>query len=456
MRILLKCPTRNRPQKIISTLNAYMKLANHPEQIGVAISCDDDDTSMSRNLVQEELHRILRPTAWHRIFMSPNKNKIQACNANIDEIDWKWDIVVLVSDDMIPQVQGYDDVIRAHMTPDTNTILWFNDGYQGEKLNTLCVFGRKMYDHFGYMYNPEYKSLFCDTELTDLCRGELKSRCTYIPYCIIRHEHPGTGYAQNMDALYQQNQRYWSEDMYTYIRRKAYDYDVTFLIPTITGREKSLENLQASIHEKMERLASGVRYKINLAYDNRQMSIGAKRQNLLQAAEGKYSAFIDDDDGITDAYIEDLVQTIRGGYQVMRLRGQINPYTFTHSLENSLSSPMARGNVFLRPPNHLNPMMTDVAKLIPFRDAVRGEDLDWTIRLAKCGFFTNEYKSDDSRIHYIYNVRGTVHPDTLELQSRTSYETMLSMIWTSNGSEHPVRTAAETTLRLTPRGFVYR
>ena len=241
MRILLKCPTRNRPQKIISTLNAYMKLANHPEQIGVAISCDDDDTSMSRNIVHEELHRILRPTAWHRIFTSPNTNKIEACNANMTEIDWEWDIVLLVSDDMIPQVQGYDDVIRAHMTPDTNRILWFNDGFQGEKLNTLCVFGRTMYNHFGYIYNPEYKSLFCDTELTDLCRGELKSRCVYIPYCIIRHEHPGTGYAQNMDALYQQNQRYWSQDMYTYIRRKAYEYDMTFLIPTIPGREQSLE-----------------------------------------------------------------------------------------------------------------------------------------------------------------------------------------------------------------------
>ena len=458
MRILLKCPTRNRPQKIMSTLTAYMKLANHPEKIGVAISCDDDDTSMSRNLVHEELHRILWPAAWHRIFTSPNKNKIQACNANIHEIEWEWDIIVLVSDDMIPQVQGYDDVIRAHMTPDTNTILWFNDGYQGEKLNTLCVFGRKMYDHFGYLYNPEYKSLFCDTELTDLCRGELKSRCVYIPYCIIRHEHPGTGYAQNMDALYQQNQRYWNEDMYTYIRRKAYEYDVTFLIPTITGREKSLENLQASIREKMERLAPGVRYKINLAYDNRQMSIGVKRQNLLQAAEGKYFVFIDDDDDLTDAYVEDLVQTIQGGYHVMRLRGKIEPYTFTHSLENSLSSPMARGNVFVRPPNHLNPMMSDVAKLIPFRDAVRGEDLDWAIRLAKSGFLTNEYKSDDSRIHYIYNVRGTVHPDTLELQSRTSYETMLSMIWTTTGSaERPVRTAVEQpTLRLTPRGFVSR
>jgi hypothetical protein len=249
----------------MSTLREYMRLANHPEQLGVAISCDEDDTSMSRNLVQEELHRILNKTAWHRIFMGSNKSKIEACNANMGEIDWEWDIVVLVSDDMIPQVQGYDDVIRAHMTPDTNRILWFDDGHQGNKLNTLTMFGRQMYSHFGYLYHPNYKSLFCDTELTDLCKGELKDRCVYVPYCIIRHEHPGTCYAQNMDALYERNQKFWNEDMYTYIRRKRYEYDVTFLIPTIAGREQSLHKLLASLREKMTRIAPHLRYKINLA-----------------------------------------------------------------------------------------------------------------------------------------------------------------------------------------------
>ena len=148
MKILLKCPTRSRPQRVIETLTKYIKMANHPELLGIAVSCDTDDTSMSRNLVQEELHRLLQKVSWHRLYYSPNKTKIQACNSNMDEIDYYWDIVVLVSDDMIPVIQGYDDVIRNHMKtryPDTNGLLWFNDGCQGEKLNTLCVYGRKFY-----------------------------------------------------------------------------------------------------------------------------------------------------------------------------------------------------------------------------------------------------------------------------------------------------------------------
>lgn len=466
MRILLKCPTRSRPQKAMLTLSRYIETCSHPELLGVAVSCDVDDTSMTKNLVQEELHRVLRRAAWHNIFFSNNTSKISACNANMSEIPWEWQIIVLVSDDMIPQINGWDDVIRNYMTaryPDTNGILWFNDGFQGDKLNTLSIYGRKMYDELGYLYYPEYKSLFCDTELTDRCRGDLASRTTYIPYCIIRHEHPGTGYAQNMDALYMTNQKHWNHDMYVYIRRKTYRYDMSFLIPTIPGRESSLQRLVGSVREKMARIAPELKYEISLGFDNKEQSIGMKRQNMIQAAAGKYSVFIDDDDEITDAYIEDLAETVRGSYPVMRLRGQISQYTFTHSLENKLTDSMARGEVFLRPPNHLNPMMTDVAKLIHYKDAIRGEDLDWTIRMARAGFLTHECKSDDSRIHYIYNMGDRkVDQGSLTFQQQTSYETMLSMVWTPNGPQVPSaqlppnRAAGPPALRLTPRGFVSR
>jgi hypothetical protein len=282
----------------------------------------------------------------------------------------------------------------------------------------------------------------------------------YVPYCIIRHEHPGTGYAQNMDALYDRNQKYWNEDMYTYIRRKHYDHDISFLIPTIAGREKSLVRLTDSIHEKMARLAPHLRYTINLSFDNREMSVGMKRQKLIQESKAKYSAFIDDDDEITDAYIEDMYKMIQESYPVMRLRGRIDPYTFTHSLENTLKGAMARGEVFLRPPNHLNPMMTDVAKLIHYKDALRGEDLDWTIRMARTGFLTSEYRSDDSRIHYIYNMGDRkVDPGSITFQENTSYETMLSMVWTPTGPQVPTPQVSTpqpppSKLRLTSRGFV--
>lgn len=441
----------------MATLTQYMKLASRPDLLGVAISCDTSDTTMSRNLVHEEIHRILSKTAWHRIFVSPNTSKIEACNANMAEIPWEWDIVVLVSDDMIPHVQGYDDVIRNSMAtrfPDTDGIVWLNDGAQGEALNTLTIFGRRMYDSFGYLYHPDYKSLFCDTELTDLCTGRLKEKCVYMSQCIIRHEHPGTGFPQRMDALYQHNQKFWSADMRTYIRRKSYPHHLSILIPTIPGREASLQSLLRSISEKIQRNAPDMTYKIDIAFDNCETSIGLKRQSLLKGATGRYTAFIDDDDDITDEYIQDTWACIQGGYDVMRLRGSIGPYTFTHSLEFPLTSPMAIGEVFVRPPNHLNPMLSDIGKLIPFKNAVRGEDLDWTVSLSKSGFLTREYRADASRIHYIYNLGDRpILRETLDAQRNMTYGSMLNMIFTP---VEPPTPPPPKKLRLTlgPRGFV--
>ncbi len=459
MKILLKCPTRSRPRRVYDTLALYIRLASRLDLLGIAVSCDEDDTTMGN---VTNLEGLLSRCAWSRIFRSPNKSKIEACNANMCDIDWDWDIVVLVSDDMVPKIRGYDEIIRSHMMArfaDRDGILWCNDGCQEDKLNTLCVFGRQFYDRQGYIYAPEYKSFFCDTELTDQCRTIYKDKCLYIPYCIIQHEHPGTGFPQTMDKLYQHNQTFWNQDMYTYIRRKTYAYDWSVLIPTIPGREASLQSLLTSIREKVTRLCPDLRVEYCIKFDNRELSVGKKRDLLLQGAQGKYMAFIDDDDSITDAYIEDVVATIQGSYPAMRLRGQIGPYTFTHSLDNKLTDPMVVGDVFLRPPNHLNPMLTDIAKLIRFGDAVRGEDLDWTIRLAKTRFLTHEYKSNSDRIHYIYNIGSRIiNEGTLENQRRTSYETMLKMVWTPNRAVLPSsgETPRGPILRLGPHGFVSR
>ena len=168
-------------------------------------------------------------------------------------------------------------------------------------------------------------------------------------------------------------------------------------------------------------------------------------------------SFVDDDDLLTDAYFEDALATIQGDFHVCRLRGQMNQYTFTHSVANTLDKPMCEGDVFLRPPNHLNVMLSEIGKLFTFGNAVRGEDLDWTIRLAKSCNLQREYTSDPSRIHYIYNLgTRTVLPETVEMQRRTNYQTMLKMVWLDGGAAVPTNESESRRggLRLSARGFV--
>ena len=452
MRILLKCPTRSRPRQVIRILSRYVNLANRKDLLGICVSCDEDDISMNNTAIKDEVMRTIESVSWKGLFFENNKTKIEAVNADMNQIQWNWDIVVLISDDMSPQVQGYDEVIRCHMIarfPDTDGIVWVNDGTQQRNLNTLSILGRRMYHRFGYIYHPSYKSLFCDTEFTDYCTPE---NSVYIPYCLIRHEHPGTGFPERGDALYAKNQSYWTQDMYNYISRKTYAYDWSILIPTISGREATLQRLLASINEKKLRICPGLCIEICISFDNREMSIGNKRQKLMKDARGKYMSFIDDDDDVTDAYFEDAKSCIEGKFQVCRLRGQMKRFTFTHSIEYNEKSMAAVGEVFTRPPNHLNIMLTDVAKFVPFHDKKIYEDFDWAIRLCKFRFFDKEYQSEPGRIHYIYNLGDRqVFPLHLEWQQTHAVEEMAIK---QTPQAQPERTIKNNGLRFTARGFV--
>ena len=152
-------------------------------------------------------------------------NKIDAVNRDI--VDGDWDIILLASDDMIPEQLGYDDIIRNNMKkyfPNTDGVLWFNDGFQKENLNTLCILGKKYYKRFNYIYYPEYKSTWCDNEFMDV--ANLLGKQKYFANVIIRHEHPDWGFG-NVDKIHQLNHSNLNYDINLYKNRKNFKFGLT-------------------------------------------------------------------------------------------------------------------------------------------------------------------------------------------------------------------------------------
>lgn len=217
LKLLVKFPTRERGQKFLSTLKGYIDKATDNENIIYLISIDSNDLSMSDTVQQTA-------KSYHNnvvFFTGNSKSKVHACNRDIHFVNG-WHILVLGSDDMICQVQGWDDILREEMNtnfPDLDGVLYHPDGYT--KLNTMCIMGKKYYFRFNYIYNPEYISLFCDNEfqeVSQLLNKEFKS-----DKILFRHEHP-VWKGEKYDALMTKNESYYNTDNTTYNKRKAISF----------------------------------------------------------------------------------------------------------------------------------------------------------------------------------------------------------------------------------------
>lgn len=215
MRLVIKYPTRGRPKLFCETLKKWRTMLSGRHHVHFLVSIDEDDTLMNSPIMHSFMGR-QRNLRW---YAGHSKTKIQAVNADLDKLPPDYDILVLASDDMIPVVKGYDDVIATHMKrcfPNLDGCLHFEDGLSVGNLNTLPILGRKLVEGWGFIYHPDYISEWCDNWMQEVTRRDGKEEM--IPRCIIKHEWAGlTG----QDQTFRKNQGFYSQDKATFERHKA-------------------------------------------------------------------------------------------------------------------------------------------------------------------------------------------------------------------------------------------
>ena len=173
--LLLNWATRQRPGKFMKNLDAYLSMASGKHRITVVVSMDKDDLLCNNQHFRKFLDNKKSETVEVIYSYGESLGKIAAINRDIPATPW--DILISTADDMEPAEQGWDDIIVQDMIrefPNMDGALNYNDdprlvekdaeGYK--TLITLPVIGRKLYDRFGYIYHPDYKSESCDDEQT--------------------------------------------------------------------------------------------------------------------------------------------------------------------------------------------------------------------------------------------------------------------------------------------------
>lgn len=187
---------------------------------------------------------------------------------------------------------------------------------------------------------------------------------------------------------------------------------VCLLIPTIEGRETYLMRLIRSLRFQMKKYNGEVVALI--LKDNREMSIGAKRNKLMDWAlmtKATHRAFIDDDDTVTPDYIDLNIEGARQGFDCNSLRGiysvngVVDPrkHIFIHSLK--YTHWYEDSQYYYRNPNHLNWVKIDKVKHVRFVDQNFGEDGKWSEEIARQNLLQSEYHIDKPFYNYLFRTK---------------------------------------------------
>ena len=216
--MLFKYPSRGRRQRFIEGMDSIVNNLRDKENYQILVSADWDDTEMIGLDIDINYHNSL-------IVYGESNSKVEAINRDMDFAD-EWDIIVVMSDDMRFSFFGFDDVIRAEFSDgNLDKLLHIPDQDAKEHLATVYIAGKTYYDRFGFVYNPEYKSLFCDNEVQDIAKSLGKYVFLDCPG-LVMHLNPAYGHLPKDELFISQQEIGWTVDQETYNKRKARNFDL--------------------------------------------------------------------------------------------------------------------------------------------------------------------------------------------------------------------------------------
>ena len=154
---------------------------------------------------------------------------------------------------------------------------------------------------------------------------------------------------------------------------------ISLLVCSLESRHRELRHLKNCLAPQ---LTDAVELLVNV--DRGQKTIGLKRNELLEEASGEYIAFIDDDDLVSDDYVEKILTAVESNPDCCGMEGIVtfngqNPRRFVHSLR--YREWFERDGVYYRNPNHLSPVKRELALQVGFPEKNYWEDRDYSARL---------------------------------------------------------------------------
>jgi glycosyltransferase involved in cell wall biosynthesis len=179
------------------------------------------------------------------------------------------------------------------------------------------------------------------------------------------------------------------------------------MIPTLDARRDLLNRLFQELNNQIQNRAG---IKISILNDFQELSIGRRRNILLENTDSQYVCFFDDDDLPTPYYIEGIYNAALSGCDCASLKGiytenGANPEIFEHSIkykEWKTNYGVPYPNIkYERTPNHLNLIKRELAVQVRFEEISFSEDKIWSDKINELGLIKTEYYIEQPIYNYL-------------------------------------------------------
>ena len=175
---------------------------------------------------------------------------------------------------------------------------------------------------------------------------------------------------------------------------------------TLNSRKEMFEKLRDYIDAQIKSYSAESAVEFLFLADDGKMPVGYKRNAVLKNANGKFVSFVDDDDWVSETYVKDILMAITNnpkidcvGLKGVLVRDGKEDGVFIHSVK--YDHMYEDKDFYYRPPNHLNPVRTEIALQYKFPIQNLYEDSDYCMRMANAKALKKEAFID--KILYRYN-----------------------------------------------------
>jgi glycosyltransferase involved in cell wall biosynthesis len=187
---------------------------------------------------------------------------------------------------------------------------------------------------------------------------------------------------------------------------------LSILTPAVPSRIKQLDWLCY----KISGLIGDLPVEHLVFLDNKRRSVGLKRDALLRIAKGKYVAFVDDDDDVSDDYVSSILDAAEKDVDVITFLQEAKIDGVKATIEFKLGNPNEpfQGTNYANPDNvkrnawHVCAWRRTLAILSKFPDSNYGED--WQFAGPLCQIAKTEIHIPKILHYYRHNSKTTEAP----------------------------------------------